>query len=361
MTTDELYEALEASPKFLSEIVARLARLEASEKQVSQLRAQVEQLQARVTQLEKGVVTMEDKNVVPGTTLPPTLYAARNGDTSVLAARLGHGADPNNQDDGHGGTCLVASACYAKAECTRLLIEHGANVNYAYSGDNASILFMLALVFQDRPVGMYRPGDYVLTADLLVEAGAPTDMTNIEGECALDLLRSMEVEEDSQHGRERQGLIAVIEGSYWQGCNPFLLASADKAALLLLDGQANNGDGHVDMTRVRSINPSLRQSVLDMLFKYQGMRQTFVDILLTMKGMDSVSPFCILCGHEASILPSIAAFAGARGWSPQTLKEAIAVLQQAIAHYETDQLPRDDGSDDDDDDNADDNMDAADY
>jgi hypothetical protein len=68
---------------------------------------------------------------------------------------------------------LIANASFAKPECTRLLIQAGGNVQYVYSGDNASVLFMLAHCFSDRTQNMYCPGDYILAADLLVEAGAP--------------------------------------------------------------------------------------------------------------------------------------------------------------------------------------------
>lgn len=316
---------------------------------------------------------MEDRNVVTGNTISRTLHAARNGHTSVLAERLGRGADPN-QDDRHGGTCLVASACYGNPECTRLLIEHGGDVTYLYSGDNASILFMLALIFKDESVDMYRPGDYVLTADLLVEAGAPIDemqqdLRNDGSSTALDLLHGMAVEEESQHGRERHGLIMVLERQYWgeYGHNPFLDASPEEAAFLLLKGAANSTDGGVDITKVRSIEPNLREPVLDMLLEYKGMRETFMHILLTMKKANGTSPFCTLHGHESSIMPVIGEVAGASGWPLQNLEEMIEILGDVIEHFngdgggaESDGEDDDVDNDGDGDDDIDDEMDAAD-
>jgi len=220
----------EASQNLLSDIFARVSPLEFSQNQVSQLRAKVVQLEAaqgqvtrlqeqvvtleaKVAGLEQGLVAMEDQNVVPGMTISPTLLAAMLGHTSILAGRLARGADPN-QDDRHGGTCLVASASYANPECIRLLIEYGADVAFVYSGGNVSILYMLVLVFRDREDNLYRQGDYVLAADLLVEAGAPIEEIQDDGRdgvTALGMLRAMEVKEGSKRDRERRGLMVVLE------------------------------------------------------------------------------------------------------------------------------------------------------
>lgn len=347
---------LEASQNQVMKLQARVIELEATHGHVAQLEARVATLEARVKSFEKDLLDVEDRGVVvPGTTISPTLYAARNGHTAVLEERLGRGADPN-QDDGHGGTCLMASACYGKPECARLLIEAGADATCAYTGVTDGMLDMLALVFQDRPEDRYRPGDYILTANLLEESGAPVnemqDNGRDHGMTALDLLCSMNAEECTQHGRERRGLIAVLERTYWRehGHNPFLRASPEAAAWLLLKGAANNDTDHIDITKVRSIKPALRQSVLDQLLLYQGMRETLVPILLAMKQANSVSAFGILLGHESSILPAIAAFAGATGWTRQTIQEAIAALEEIIEHFQTDDSFQDD-----------DEMDGGDY
>jgi len=49
-----------------------------------------------------------------------------------------------------------------------ILYLHGVDVTYTYSGDNASVLFMMALCFQDREEDQFEEGDYVLIADLLM-------------------------------------------------------------------------------------------------------------------------------------------------------------------------------------------------
>lgn len=163
---------LEANQNQITELQSRVAKLEEEQSRVLKLGARVASLEATVASLSRDLVNAEDKGVYPGTKISPTIYAARNGHTNVLETRLDRGADPN-QDDGHGNTCLIANASFAKPECTRLLIQAGGNVQYVYSGDNASVLFMLAHCFSDRTQNMYCPGDYILAADLLVEAGAP--------------------------------------------------------------------------------------------------------------------------------------------------------------------------------------------
>lgn len=197
-----------------------------------------------------------------------------------------------------------------------------------------------------------------------MQPGAPIDAIQLEGETALDLLHSMQVEEGSKDDRERRGLISVLEKQYWQGYkkrNPFLhtVVSAEETVILLLQGAAIDSTGHVDQTRVRSIRPPLRMQVLDMLRQRGGMKDTFVHILATMKRKGSISPFIALCGYESSILPIIVAFAGATGWRRQNLNEAMEVLQHVIDHFEYD--VRDDIDGEDDDDTDDDTDDEEDY
>jgi hypothetical protein len=55
------------------------------------------------------------------------------------------------------------------------LIAVGADVTYAFPDDNAGVvLYLLAYGFQRNPEGYYLEGDCILTADLLIKAGAPT-------------------------------------------------------------------------------------------------------------------------------------------------------------------------------------------
>lgn len=299
---------------------------------------QVDQQALLLHQLGREQIRSEDRNGVRGGGLGPTLFAARNGFTSILEERLRRGADAN-QDDGYGGTCLVASASFGNPECTRILISHGADVTYMYSGDEVSILYMLALVFQDMPEDNYQEGDYVLNADLLVEAGAPIhQVQTTSNRTALGILYAMDTQEGTKHDRERRGLISVLERQYWQeyGHNPFLHASPEEAAWLLLQGAANNSNGTIDVTKVRSIKPNLRENVHDDLLQYQESRGLFMHIILALKKKRSTSPIGALGGHECSILPIIGSFAGATGWSENTLEEALDALDEVSSVFNSD-------------------------
>ena len=90
---------------------------------------------------------------------------------------------------------------------------------------------------------------------------------------------------------------------------------------------------------------SLRENVLDLLLQHKGMREMLAPILVTMKQASPDSPFGLLSGHEASILPFIAAFAGATGWPLATCVEAIDALEEAIEYYQTDDNLYDDDED----------------
>jgi hypothetical protein len=83
----------------------------------------------------------------------------------------------------------------------------------------------------------------------------------------------MEVDEEMQLGRERRGLIAVLEHRYWQqsgGRNPLLalLVTPNVAAWRLLIGAAKDEIDCIYIAKVRSIEPFLRQNVLVLLLHY---------------------------------------------------------------------------------------------
>ena len=345
----------EVSPSLLSELVARISKLEESQAQVSQLQAQVVQLQERVKHLEREAIRAEDRDSNRGSGSSKTILAVKQGKSPVLADRLRRGADPNQKDE-VGVTCLMHSAVAGRPECTRLLIEHGADVTHCFPA--ASVLYMLVRSFAYFPLSGYRQGDFVLAADLLVEADAPIDDGDGEPDAALRILHRMQVQEESKRGRERRGLINVLERSYWQKygrCNPFLRAPPEEAAWLLLKGAADDNDGQVDLTRVRSIKPDLRSAVVDALLRLKAMRKTFVHMILTMKNAKRVSPICALRGHELTILPAIAAFAGGRGWSREKLYRVRTFLECAIQRFNVDDaIGQDDDEIDEDDDDEDD-------
>lgn len=322
----------------LSELLARISQLEESQGQVASLLNRVAVLEARVKELEGEAIRAEDRNFNVGRSASKTILAIREGETATVAERLHRGADPNH-DDGLGGTCLIHSVARGRPECARLLIEYGADVSYCFPADNASVLYMLVRSFETLPTTVYRPGDFVLTADLLVEAGAPVDEVQDEARTAITVLEEMEAREGTRRSRERSGLIAVLQRRYWQkyGYNPFLRApSSDASAWLLLKGAVDKNDGSLDMTRLRSIRPDWRNDVLTALTRMEGMRETFPHILLTIKNPSCDSVFGTLRGHESTILPVIAAFAGSTGWSLKKLKEAKTVLSEAIERFNFD-------------------------
>lgn len=159
-------EAQEASSSLLTELLARVSQLEESQGQVTELQTRVTTLEVRVTELEGELIRAEDRDFDVGRSVSKTAQAVRNGQTSILAERLHKGADPNH-DDGLGGTLLIHSANGGRPECTRLLIEHGADVSYCFPADNSSVLYMLVSGFESRSEYTYRPGDFILSADLL--------------------------------------------------------------------------------------------------------------------------------------------------------------------------------------------------
>lgn len=337
----------EVSANVLPELLSRISLLEDSYTQTEELKTRVATLEARVTELEGELIRAEDRDFSIGRGVSPTIQAIREGKTSVLAERLLRGADPNH-DDGIGGTCLIHSVSgVPRPECARLLIEHGADVSYCFPADNASLLLMLVESFDDAIESSFCSGDYILTADLLVTAGAPIDVVQ-DGENRTAMSILLEEMDPSQLGtkryRERLGLVNVLKRARWEkynahGHNPFVGASPVESAWLLLTGGADEdtgGDKRIDMTRLRSIKPNLRKDVMTSLNQHNGMRETFVHLLLTMKNANNPSPFCSLRGHESTILPLIATYAGSVGWSLQKLQEAKTVLKDAIERFNVD-------------------------
>jgi hypothetical protein len=116
-------------------------------------------------------------------------------------------------------------------------------------------------------------------------------------ETALDLLYSMEVDENTQRGRERRGLVAVLEHRYWQQSgvrNPLLRVTPDVAAWLLLMGAAKDEIDCSHIAKVRSIKPVLRQNVLDLLLLYKGKREGSKSSLLFLSQRNKRAPILLL-------------------------------------------------------------------
>lgn len=60
----------------------------------------------------------------------------------------------------------------------------------------------------------------------------------------------------------------------------------------------------------------------------ESVKQILAPILVATKQASADSPFGLLSGHESSILPLIAAFAGATGLSLTTCVEVIDALEE---------------------------------
>ena len=112
-----------------------------------------------------------------------TLLAARNGHLKLLEFILANGGNPNDCEH-YGGTCLMAAACFAHPECVRALVKAGADVTYAYAGDNANCVYMLALCFTGNLTEdaysmeaslQEHSAPWVRTLDLLLGYGAAPD------------------------------------------------------------------------------------------------------------------------------------------------------------------------------------------
>jgi hypothetical protein len=243
--------------------------------------------------LNSSPVQEERKTMANELPLPLIVLASKNGPPHLLQRLLQQGGDPNS-DDGYGGTCLIASACYSQPECARLLIQYGADVTYAYNGDNATLLYMMAYCFCDGEALYFNEGDYILTADILINAGAPITERS-DGRTALEVLQEMQVAPGTAACRERDGLMSLLQRQYWRASgarNPFLHASSPQdSVLLFMMGAANSDDGSMDSTRVRSIPPNSRHSVLQALYDHEDAFHAFMHILFVVQQKNTATSY----------------------------------------------------------------------
>mmetsp|Transcript_24194 Transcript_24194/g.52170 ORF Transcript_24194/g.52170 Transcript_24194/m.52170 type:complete len:197 (+) Transcript_24194:181-771(+) len=154
--------------------------------------------------------------------LSSIILASRNGHTRLLDYLLYYGADANDQEY-YGGTCLVAAACFRHPDCVRRLIDAGADTSYAYSGDNATIIYMAVICFKKDVEGygeeddiFFDEGSLIRTVKLLLGAGAPGHTKQDDGssssKTALQVLRGMSIGVAMEAiKRERDGLIALLQ------------------------------------------------------------------------------------------------------------------------------------------------------
>ena len=106
----------------------------------------------------------------------------------------------------------MAAACYAHPDCVSCLIDAGADVKYAYSGDNATIIYMTVLCFSDPQTCYdFEEGHVIRTVQLLLDAGAPWN-TPANGWTALQMLQDMDMSAvDGKVKQERDGIIDLLQ------------------------------------------------------------------------------------------------------------------------------------------------------
>ena len=144
------------------------------------------------------------------------LLACRNGKVDLVRYLLDQGASPEDKEY-YGGTCLMAAACYAHPDCVSCLIDAGADVKYAYSGDNATIIYMTVLCFSNPQTYYdFEEGHVVRTVQLLLDAGAPWNTPAnghiSNGRTALQMLQDMDMSAvDDKVKRERDGIIDLLQ------------------------------------------------------------------------------------------------------------------------------------------------------
>ena len=270
-----------------------------------------------------------------------TLLAARNGHLELLEFILANGGNPNDCEH-YGGTCLMAAACFAHPECVRALVKAGADVTYAYAGDNANCVYMLALCFTGSLTEdadsmeaslQEHSAPWVRTLDLLLGYGAAPDQPS-QNRTALSLLQETHVDEDMPRTREeRANLIALLRNKFWaRRPQPLMRATAHEVqALLLTDDVCDPNTGHLSVVRARSVDPTTRPELLQLLRKQEEARGTFVRLvlpaacLLRPRGCENLC----LVGAIGPLLQLIAEHAGVpHGRSLRNLREATRVLER---------------------------------
>ena len=107
------------------------------------------------------------------------------------------------------GVHVMATACYRHPDCVRRFIDTGADVKYAYPGDNAIIIYMTSYCFsKDADEGDldFEEGSVINTVELLLEAGVPanspqidhkTGLTKTDEDCTLSATRHATIRRQS--------------------------------------------------------------------------------------------------------------------------------------------------------------------
>jgi ankyrin repeat protein len=151
--------------------------------------------------------------------LSSIILACRNGHIDLVNYLLEIGADPNDVEN-FWGTCLMAAACYGHEKCVERLIEAGADVNYSYPGDNATVIYMVALCFKGDVArkgdgaDVFEGGSRIRTVGRLLDAGAPSNTPcSASNKTALQVLREMDVDGLYNARCERDGMIVLLQNA----------------------------------------------------------------------------------------------------------------------------------------------------
>jgi ankyrin repeat protein len=149
------------------------------------------------------------------------LWAVKRNHAAMLRWLLALGADPNAADE-NGHTALMAAAEYGAADCVRLLLDAGADIEASDFVDSKAIDFATAGA----------------VARLLVDAGADIDYINGQGYSALKYAAE---EGDLQHVRDLLALGADPNTSSFGETALFVATGFDHLAVIetLLDAGAD--------------------------------------------------------------------------------------------------------------------------
>ena len=258
----------------------------------------------------------------------------------------------------------MAASCCGHPESVRLLVKYGADVAYAYSGDNANCVYMMAyhlvhLYREDaeelEALLEERSARFVRTLDLLLGYGAAPDQPSASSDAdnertALSLLEATHIDENLPKTREEfASLIALLRKNFWP-CSPQPLqcATAEEIQALILAGAVCDPSTHcVSAVRMRSIDPDARPGVLLRLRMQEEERAAFVGIVLPAACLARPRGSAYLCSLDSPLLQLIADFAEVPyGRALRNLREAIRILDSFDMD---DKRQQDDEADDDDD------------
>ena len=130
---------------------------------------------------------MENKEIEIGSfEYPPLHYSAWPGDIEKVKELIEAGADVNAKDLIDGTTSLHWAAYFGHKEIVELLLKSGSKVD-AKSNNGNTPLYWAAYSGQEEVI------------ELLITKGAKVNARNKDGETALDVAKSMNIEDGSRN------------------------------------------------------------------------------------------------------------------------------------------------------------------